>query len=75
MSKQTPLTTAVSLSRKVSDGNYGTAEVFLSISGITAETTEEEMDEQLEQGKVAFSKLATAVKHRVKDMRGAGLLP
>ena len=65
-----PLTLSVSLSRKINLGNYESADVFVSVSGITAETPSEEMDQLIEtQGALAYRKIAEALKSRIADAK------
>lgn len=59
----------MSISRKVNLGNYESADVHLSMNGITVETTEAEMDAMLnEQGALAFSKMKEKLKEKVKEL-------
>lgn len=55
------LTATVSLSRKVNLGGYESADVFLSISGVSAETTQGEIDSLLE-GPCALAYKSIAVE-------------
>lgn len=67
-----PLSISLSVSRKVNLGNYESADAFVSISGVTAETTEEEMDALIAgNGALAFAKIASALKEKVKAAREA----
>lgn len=59
-------TISVSVDRKVSDGNYGSIGVFTSISGVTLETSDEEMDALLDQGAVMFKKIKAKIKEQLK---------
>lgn len=61
------LTISVSVSRKLSDNNYGSGEATLMLTGITDSTTEDEMDELIEQGKLAFDKLRPEVIRKAKE--------
>lgn len=64
------LTATASLSAKLNLGNYESADVFLSISGITAETTEEEVDELLAKGaKLAWDRLKVHLGERTIEVR------
>lgn len=63
------LTTTVSVHQKVNIQNYESAEVFVSVSGITMHTTPDEIDDMLEQSKVAYSKLAGVMKAKVALLR------
>ena len=56
----------VSVARKVNDGNYGAGEVFFNIQGITAETTDAEMDAMLDQEQIAFDKIRAKIKANYK---------
>lgn len=61
------LSMAISLARRINLGNYESADVFLSLSGITATTTAEEMDQMLDvQGALAYSKLKAALNEKIK---------
>lgn len=66
MPDPTEMTTTVSVSRKLNDGNFGSGEVFLNISGITATTTPDEMDEMLDQANLAFGKIREALKDKIQ---------
>lgn len=63
------LSTAVSLDYKMNLGNYESASVFLSLSGITSETTPEEMEEMLSQQKIAFNLLRKQMQKRAATVR------
>ena len=64
------LTMTVSLQQKVNfPGKFESADVFLSISGVSESTTPDEMDEMISQGKVAYSKLAKAITEKVSNLR------
>ena len=70
--EKTPLTLSLSLSHKVNLGNYESADVFISISGVSQETTEAEIDDLLSgAGALAFKKCAGALKEKVSMARSA----
>ncbi len=59
------LSLTLSLSRKVNLGNYESIELFVAVGGITPYTTDEEIDNLLEdQGRVAYGKIANVLKAR-----------
>lgn len=62
------LSTTVSISRKISDGNYGSSELFISLAGVTKDTTEEEMDDTLAQSKIAYSKVVGNLRLKVASL-------
>ena len=62
-------TVTVSLARKVNMGNYESADFFLSVSGISEDTTPEEVDIAIEGGKLAWDKIKLAVAQRVEAAR------
>lgn len=67
---QTELTLTVSLSRKINLGNYESADVFMSISGLTAHTSAEEIDELIETtGQLAYRKVAAALVEQIKGKK------
>ena len=64
------LTLSVSVGRKITDNNYGSHDVFECLSGITMDTTEEEMDALLaKQGALAQAKLAAEIKRRISEAK------
>lgn len=63
------ITTAVSVDYKVNLGNYESASTFVSISGVTKDTTPEEMDEMIEQSKIAFSKIVKRIQTNAAKLR------
>lgn len=62
------LTATVSLAQKVGLPNYGDAQCFLSLSGIKADTTPEEIDQMLDQAKLAWSAIANRIRARVREI-------
>lgn len=67
------LSVTVSLQQKVNfPGKYESADVFLSVSGVTEDTTPDEMDTIIGQGKIAYSKLAKAISEKVNNLRYTG---
>jgi hypothetical protein len=63
------LNLACSVQMKVNLGNYESADCFLSISGVTQETTPAEMEALMDQGKVAYDLLRTHLAPKVADLR------
>ena len=62
-------TLAVSLTRKVNLGNYNSAEVFMSVSGIVPGMDEEAIQSLVNtEGKIAYQKLADAVNEKVSEL-------
>ena len=61
---------SLSLSRKVNLGNYESADVFVSLSGLTSETTQAEIDELLGgAGALAYRAIADQLKEKVAKMK------
>ena len=65
------LTFSVSLSRKINLGNYESADVFVSVSGATAETTQEEVT-QLLSNRIVWDALKDELGRRVNEVKGNG---
>jgi len=62
-------TLAVSVSRKVNLGNYNSAEVFMSVSGIVPGMDEEAIQSLVNtEGNIAYQKLADAVNEKVSEL-------
>lgn len=62
------LTSTISISRKVSDGNYGGAEAFISVSGISVGTTAEEVEELLDTTKIVYDAMKGRLQQRITDL-------
>lgn len=62
------LTLSVSLSRKVNLGNYESADVFVSVSGASADTTAEEVAALL-SNRIVWDALKAELSARVNDMK------
>lgn len=70
MSETIP-TITVSLARKINCGNYESADVFMSINGISHETTEEDMNALLDgPGAIAYKVLRERMKEKVAELKG-----
>lgn len=67
MSEAQPLTTTVSIDRKVSDGQYGSYGMFVSVSGITEDTAPEEIEAVLESGKMGYGLMVKFLRQRIAD--------
>ena len=67
-----PLTATVSLARKIGLPNYGNAEAFLSLSNLTAETTEDEIDVMLDQASIGWKKIAERINEKAKEIINTG---
>jgi hypothetical protein len=59
-------TITVSVARKVNKGNYESADFFVSISGITAGMTAEQMKPLLDTGRVAWEQVRAALVEQLK---------
>lgn len=63
------LTLSVSLARKVNLGNYNSAEVFVSISGVKPGMGAEDVNNLLAvEGKIVFAAIAEQMKKKVDDL-------
>jgi hypothetical protein len=64
------LAAAVSLSVKLNMGNYQTAELFMSVSGITEQTTPAEVDALLDgPASNTFGAIKARLRTRMEEMR------
>lgn len=64
-------TVTVSLSRRVNLGNYESADVFMSVNGVTMETTEEDINALLDgPGALAYKCVAARLKEKVAQIKG-----
>jgi hypothetical protein len=61
---------SVSLGRKINMGNYESLDVHVSLSGFTAETTEEEMEAAIANGRVGYNLVVGEINRRVRAIRG-----
>ena len=66
--KQEP-TLSISVEMKINLGNYNSASAFVSMSGLTAETTEDDMDRLLSNGRVAWEKLRADLSAKVTEIK------
>lgn len=64
--------TSVSLSMKVNLGNYESAELWLSVSNVGADTTEEEIEAALDTGKLAYDRIRGRMRGEVLRLKGSG---
>jgi len=67
-SKQEP-SLSLSVEMKVNLGSYNSAGAFVSMSGVTRETTEEEMDGLLANGRMAWEKLRADLAEKVRQLK------
>lgn len=63
------MTTTVSVSHKVNLGNYESAEVFVSVSGITASDTPTDIEEMLAQSKIAYDFIKDKIREKAANLR------
>ena len=64
-----PLTLTISLARKIGLPQYGNAEVFLSVGGITSGTSEEEIDALInDEGALAYKKIAAVLRAKTAEI-------
>ncbi len=64
--KETTIT--ISMSRKVNLGNYSSADCFVSISGIKAGMTVEELTPLIDTGKVGWELVKHALTEKVREI-------
>ena len=63
------LSATVTVERSVQPAPYESAKVFLAISGIRPETTPDEMDEILDQTKIAYIKIVERIRLKTEKLR------
>ena len=61
---------SISLSRKINLGNYESADFFVSLNGVTADTLPDEMEELLNVGKIAYDLIRKDIAGKVAAIRG-----
>lgn len=64
-------TVAVSLEMKVNLGNYESAAVFLSVSGLEEGATEQEIAKLLDTGSIAFGVVREAMIEKIAAVRNS----
>ena len=70
MLEDNPLSVTVSCSFKANLGNYESADVFLSVSGVTMDTTETQIVEVVEgPGRIAYEHLKRRVYERAQQLK------
>ena len=62
-------TVSVSVSMKVNLGNYESADAFVSVSGLPAGATTEQIEELLDTGKLAWSLITARLGDKVRELR------
>ena len=69
MSDHAKPTATISMAMKLNLGNYESAEVFMSIAGISEDTTEQEIDLLLDnKAKVAYDHLKARLNGRLQEI-------
>ena len=68
MENQVP-TTTLSITRKVNLGNYESEDVFINLVGLTAETTEEEIEKLLSVNETAYRIASETLRGRVQAIK------
>lgn len=63
------LRVGISISRKLNMGNYESAEVWVSITGIEVGTTAEEIQAALATGALGYDALKVAITSKIQDLR------
>lgn len=67
-------TVSISIVRKLPGEKYGekfgATDVFFALSNIKASTTPDEIDDLLEQGNLAYTKIVQKIRDKVTEMRG-----
>lgn len=62
-------TLTVSLSRKVNVGNFESADVFISLSGIPFEASEETIGKMLKTSNLAFDMIREELRGKIAQIR------
>lgn len=60
---------SVSISHRVNLGNYESADAYISLCGLTVDTTEEEMNALLDQGKIAYRLMGERLKAQLSKLK------
>lgn len=59
----------VSVSHKINLGNYESAEVVVSLSGIGVDHTPDDIDDMLSQSKLVYSKIINQIRVKSQNLR------
>ena len=71
VTEQQEPTITVSMARKVNMGNYESADCFVSINGVSAGMTAEDMAPLLDTAKVAWDQVRAALVEQVRQTKAA----
>ncbi len=63
---------ALNLTQKVNLGNYESADVSIHISGLTIDHSEEDIQQLVEKGKIAYSLMSDRVGRMAREAKQAG---
>lgn len=73
MKDDTKPSITLSISRKIPMEQYGSAEAFISLKDLTAETTQAEIDTLLSVGGLGFKAMSASMTDKIKEFKSGGI--